>query len=286
MPYLSDIEYSRDACVDAVRGYFRFLTQMYLDPADVVEPPAGGWPSITRDTLAGVGKTDEVLALLRRLPYLRASSDGRRIQGAAYAAFANWAHDAEAIRAGRYDADDLKTTTESASLCDVVPPHVVGLTEGPRETPVFLLDTARGIVLWHECPGEIKHGSSSDGDGDGGGTGTSTSTSTPIEGVLDDPYDYESDEEQATWRGDSAAWAVPDFFAMLADLFRRLLFVPLSKHTVHDAYIRGLDPDLLPAVRAVYRKHHWPDLVRYDKAACMAELRATLRTRFPQYAED
>ena len=46
-------------------------------------------------------------------------------------------------------------TTEDPDICDKVPPHAVGLTQGGRGNAVFLLDTARGIVLWYECPFEI-----------------------------------------------------------------------------------------------------------------------------------
>jgi len=45
---------------------------MYLRESDVIEPPEGGWPNITTDSLQDLGKTDEVISLLRHLPYIRA----------------------------------------------------------------------------------------------------------------------------------------------------------------------------------------------------------------------
>ena len=39
MSGLDDIAYSRDATVAAVRDYYAFLTDMYLDEAEVLEPP-------------------------------------------------------------------------------------------------------------------------------------------------------------------------------------------------------------------------------------------------------
>lgn len=34
--------------------------RLYLDESDVEEPPKGGWPNITADTMHGLGKTDGV----------------------------------------------------------------------------------------------------------------------------------------------------------------------------------------------------------------------------------
>ena len=45
-----DITYDRDATVAAVKDYYKFLTDMYLDEDVVQHPPADGWPNI--DNLA------------------------------------------------------------------------------------------------------------------------------------------------------------------------------------------------------------------------------------------
>lgn len=282
MPALSDIAYSRDACVQAVCEYFRFLSQMYLDETDFVYPPDDGcgWPSITRENLADVDKDETVLDLLRHLPYVReAHDDGGTdvVQVAAFTSFANWAADAAAIAAGRYDGESLKMATESAALCDIVPPHVVGLAARPHDHDVFLVDTALGIVLWYECPGEVVRASRA-----------SPHLSPAVRPVSDDAYDYEEDEEQAEWRGDSTAWSIPDFFEVLKDQFRTLEFVPITKKAVWvtHPYFHSLDRDVVPAVRAIYRQHHWPDLARYDKAACQAAIHAFLRDNYPQFVEE
>ncbi|KAL2020518.1 hypothetical protein VTK56DRAFT_8318 [Thermocarpiscus australiensis] len=71
MPQLSEVSYSHKATVAAVSAYFDFLAKMYLNESDILRPPEGGWPKITPDRLKGLGKTDEVVLLLRHLPYLR-----------------------------------------------------------------------------------------------------------------------------------------------------------------------------------------------------------------------
>ncbi len=71
MPKLSEVRHSREAAVAAASEYFGFLAKMYLDESNILRPPEGGWPEITVDRLKGLGKTDEVVMLLRHLPYLR-----------------------------------------------------------------------------------------------------------------------------------------------------------------------------------------------------------------------
>jgi hypothetical protein len=70
MPGIEGMSYSRNATVAAFR-YYSFLLSMYLDPSAVEEPPEGGWPAIPRNGWPGFDKTDEVVALLRELPYLK-----------------------------------------------------------------------------------------------------------------------------------------------------------------------------------------------------------------------
>src|SRR5437868_6411977 len=75
MPPLSEISYSREACIAAVREYYAFLAKMYLNESDVIEPPEGGWPSIPTETFQGLAKSDELIPLLHNLPYLRLSEN-------------------------------------------------------------------------------------------------------------------------------------------------------------------------------------------------------------------
>jgi hypothetical protein len=63
--------YSRDECVAAFREYYAFLASMFMDPTFIIEPPADGWAEITPEVMSDLGKTDEVIDLLRHLPYIR-----------------------------------------------------------------------------------------------------------------------------------------------------------------------------------------------------------------------
>lgn len=63
--------YSREDTIEASRDYYKFLTTIFMDPARIEEPPEGGGPEITPATIQALGKTEEVYALLRELPYIK-----------------------------------------------------------------------------------------------------------------------------------------------------------------------------------------------------------------------
>lgn len=136
---------------------------------------------------------------------------------------------------------------------DHVPPSVVGLTMGGRDTPIILLDTDYGIVHWFECPGEVQAG-------------------TSREQVLDDAYDvWGDDEEEADWRGSSGTWAIGDFFEVLKEHFMNLTFVPITQRHVLHVYPHKPDDSaaMLARAKEIYGEHGWPDLDRYRKEECM-----------------
>ena len=88
MVELSDITYPRNECVAAVRDFYHLLTQLYLNESDIIEPPEGGWPSITAETMKGLDKSDEVVALLHNLPYIRQHGESK--EGVPGMEFADW----------------------------------------------------------------------------------------------------------------------------------------------------------------------------------------------------
>ena len=138
MPELSEIGFSQEACVAAVRDYYRFLAQMYLDESAVIEPPEGGWPEITADSLQNLGKNDAVISLLRHLPYIRDACDDNQPQGTPWCEFANWrALSLSHANNDPEDSDYLKVMMEGP-LCDDIPPHVVTLTNRPQNRMMFL----------------------------------------------------------------------------------------------------------------------------------------------------
>lgn len=68
LPYPS--LYSQDVCVAAITSLYESLP--HIAPSDIRYPPSSGWPEITQESLQAIGlrKTDQVVELLRHLPYL------------------------------------------------------------------------------------------------------------------------------------------------------------------------------------------------------------------------
>ncbi|KAI0017891.1 hypothetical protein F4780DRAFT_566146 [Xylariomycetidae sp. FL0641] len=274
MSSVEGICYSRDEVISVIRIYYHFLTKLYLDESEVVSPPSEGWPTIAN--LRCMGKTDEVIELLKHLPYIqRIEDDGA--QAAPGCHFADWRQlSCAASPESSVDGQRLRLCSEPPELLAKIPPHVIGLTYGGRSNPSFLLDTQRGIVHWHECDGRIRHNL----DGDPNWVMPATD--------LDDPFDW-APEAEAEWRAEHPAWAVADFFGILRDQFRTLKYVPVSARRVLED-----DPGrpsqetsaMISAVRDVYRAHGWPDTDRYRKAACLESVMDIVQGRLPERADE
>jgi hypothetical protein len=264
MPELSEISYNRDACIVAVTDYYDFLTKMYLHKSCVIKPPQDGWPTITTESMKDLGKTDEVISLLRHLPYICDMDERYRAEAIPSCIFSDWQTAGYFLGLGQEGGEGLRIISENISFYKDVPPHVIGLTRGEREDDdVFLLDTELGIVYWPECPGEIRHSPSRE----------------PVE---DDPYDY-APKNEADWRADGAAWPVSDFFELLKDQFRELNYVPVSPwrvDNVHSVYSPRRD-GLISMVQSIYRKHGWPDLENYRKQECLEAIRKAIDDLYP-----
>jgi hypothetical protein len=154
---------------------------------------------------------------------------------------------------GRESFDGVRSTTENGIPREEMSPHVVGLTDGGRYNPAFLLDTERGVVYWYgfyECDDHVKN----------------NPNWKPIQ---DDAYDY-APKNEADWRSEGIAWAIPDFFENLKDQFRQLVFAPICSCEVYWATdIEG--------IQAIYREHGWPDLDRYRKKDCLKAVRGFVK---------
>jgi hypothetical protein len=266
MPATTNITYSRKECITAVLDYYEFLTKLYLDESLVVKPPKGGWPSITEEAFQDLDKTDEVISLLRQLPYISREEDDA--QGAPWCTFADWRLLGTLLEDGCETGEDLKVTTEDPEICEQVPSHVIGLTHGGRGNTTFLLDTKQGIVHWYECPSEIY-------------------SNATQEQALGDPDDY-APEEEIAWRTECAPWAVKDFFEVLKDLYRNLKFIPISPTQVIDVYatLAPGSEGMIDTLQSIYREHGWPDLSLYRKEECLEAVREIMEEQYPDFAED
>jgi hypothetical protein len=273
MPRLSEISYSHEAAVAAISDYFDFLAKMYLDESAILRPPEGGWPEITPDRLQGLGKTDEVIMLLRHIPYLRTDIDNGKSEaeaGPSGVRFYSWIEHIRNVTRpggnGLETLEDAKIMTEPIDYMEagLIPPNIVGLITTKQD--LWLLDTQLGVVYWHTCPIWL-------------------STRSWRQRIEDDPLEY-APEDQADWRNEPA-WAITDFFEVLKDQFRQLRSIPLSPTVVLDPEGVSQDPEVqgaLSLAQAVYREHGWPDLDRYRKKECLKAVRERLTERYGEFA--
>ncbi|KAL5316127.1 hypothetical protein ACEPPN_017005 [Leptodophora sp. 'Broadleaf-Isolate-01'] len=281
MTELDEIGYSREGTVGAFRGYYRFLVDLYMDESDIIEPPKEGWPTISPEFQQLFGKSDEVIALLRSLPYIRESSPGGEWHpphGSPNCYWADWQSLAQgALRRAEARADmitvdeGLKVQSEGA-LGDV-PAHVVGLTFGDRENKVFLLDTALGIVHWPES--------------DGGGDHRRNVNNDPsfIEPVYD--VDEHVPENEIEWRNESPAWAIIDFFELLKKQYHELKWIPINSRQVIDvnAYYDPSQDGMIPMLQRIFREHGWSseEGTIYRKRDCLEAVKIALKEHYPTF---
>jgi hypothetical protein len=139
----SDVEstapvYDQHKTIVGLTDFYHFLSTLpYIEPSAVLTPPPTGWPNITRENLSELGKNDEVINLLKHLPYIDLSRHQYVIapetQPTDY----------------RGEAFQRDVTKESIGRCiplgDVeFPRWVVNLTHGNRDGTYAMLDTTDG----------------------------------------------------------------------------------------------------------------------------------------------
>ncbi|KID80925.1 hypothetical protein MGU_11664 [Metarhizium guizhouense ARSEF 977] len=258
---LRKVTYSRDATVAAVRDYYTFLTQMYLDKNLIKEPPKGGWPSITPQSMRGLGKRKKVISLLRHLPYIDSPyDDGPNVLPNCM--LADWKARVEeqdnGFQPGSSASEVARMSSEGASNYENVPSHVIGLTWDCEERYCFLLDTRLGIIHWVQCDHYMRNHSSR----------------APIK---DCPYDYAPENEAETFR-DAGTWAIPDFFQVLKEQYQKLAFLPHSSTRVCDvkAGEHPNDAGKNQLIEGIFRQHGWPNMQDYRKDDCLKAIRSAL----------
>jgi hypothetical protein len=267
MPSLSEVGYSRDATTKAIQDYFSFLTMMYIPTSSILEPPKDGWPEITKESMSAFEKSDEVIELLKHLPYIEESSSPNwEVQAAPNCYLADYRSSSVAsyLKDGR--GEDLRVITEGLAAVGEgnVPAHVVGLTRGGRDDVSFLLDTKLGIIHWLDCPDNQKHRPSR-------------------EQITDFVEDFAA-EEELEWRRNAPAWPIVDFFEMLKDEFRGLFHVPFSAQKVYGAELESpaAAQSAIESVRKIYREYGWPDLPSYQKESCLQAVEKMLKEQYPE----
>lgn len=272
-----DVSYSHEETVAAFAGFYELLRKMYLPDGLVIYPPPGGWPSIVNadpTLLETFGKSQEVVALLAHLPYIRSYNGdwGEDPDVLPYCHFADWRHHFDSLSKRIADADDhyeppplealddLRRTAEG-DLYDLNLPHIVGIAlNSSEDRHVIILDTKRGVILWDEstCPRGVR-----------------------------DQYSAQS-LDFGHYTQDGLAWTIPTFFEILKTQFLELRWVPSSQFAVRsEEWSEGLpgEKGMTAMCQGIFRKHGWPNLERYSKSDCMAEVKEAMEEHFDDHLD-
>jgi hypothetical protein len=63
--------YDQTEIVAGLTDFYQFLSTLpYIEPSAILTPPSSGWPIINRENFTELGKNDEVIDLLKHLPYI------------------------------------------------------------------------------------------------------------------------------------------------------------------------------------------------------------------------
>ena len=130
---LTETFYSRGEIIAAIQEFYELLIKLpYIAPNALVLPPKEGWSGVNAEELRRRGKTEEVIELLRHLPYLRAPMPGKR-----------WMVGPDTIEITYCDGEVYDELTDSMQP---VPGHCIWLTDvESRDGTGLLLDTQTGM---------------------------------------------------------------------------------------------------------------------------------------------
>jgi hypothetical protein len=130
-------QYDREEVIAVVTEFYQFLAKLpYIEPADVLFPPASGWSNINHQNFAGLGKSEEVIELLKRLPYIDMSGHEYLIAPNTYPC--------DYRREPFQSPVTTKSTGWYVPIGSEFPPWVVPLTYGKRDGTYLMLDTTDG----------------------------------------------------------------------------------------------------------------------------------------------
>ena len=139
----SSNHYDRDEIIALLDEFYQFLGSLpHIKPFQVLQPPVGGWDNITTHSCAGLKKNDEVISLLKHLPYIDMDNHQHLV------AWDTYACDYRGRAFQRWTTQDPNTVTgwgfPYVPGADF-PPWVIPLTFGIENVSTFLiLDTTDG----------------------------------------------------------------------------------------------------------------------------------------------
>jgi len=146
--------YDCDGVVASVSSFYRLLTKLpYIDPECLVYPPYdghnNGWTGINEAELRRRGKTDDVINLLRHLPYLRQPTNNVEA-GSSSPKDKRWMVSPDTVAIAYCDGDLYDDTMDQIQT---TPGHCIWLTDFPKgdnAAKALLFDAHTGLFSCHK----------------------------------------------------------------------------------------------------------------------------------------
>jgi len=131
----------RGTVVSTLKSYYKFLTTMYLPEEEVLYPPETGWPNINQERFAHLGKTDDVIEILRHIPYVRRERHWRDVS-----------HIYDGTIAVDFRADKVYFDSPIPQVA-LLPAHAIMLATPPESDGQYIfLDTDRATFTLYGAP--------------------------------------------------------------------------------------------------------------------------------------
>lgn len=236
-PRLEDSSnYDRSAMTSVFLDFYTFLSSMPpYRTEDVLLHPPEGWPNITEEHFAPLGKNSTAIDLLKHLPYLNMDSQEYIITPGPTMMLDSRG---EAFKRA------LQTNFERAPSCWFVCPYTP-----PDGFPPWVVPITTGIIR-----GEYAMLDASDG-----------TITRQVQAAGGYEPSYASDDLRK-WRDDCTDDTVPvaEYFDELKDSFKRSVWLPYYSGGKFALSVAGESPQEHEQLSAIYRHHGWPSTFKRE----------------------
>ena len=173
--------------------------------------------------------------------------------------------------------------------CEPQPSRLVYSLEGEVEARGF--EGTTGVHTGDEVEAEHSDAETEQGDKETPPTSDDEGDDDDDDDDNDDDDDVDDDDDGSDDEYDEIEWGpcwpIRHFFAMLKNHYMKLNFIPYGHRTVLDVWTdkspagKSIPEGITQLLRSIYHKNNWPDLEKFNKDACLAELKKELAEKYP-----
>ena len=220
-------------------NYYEFCNRVFWDNSVVVEAPNNGWPSITQSTMANLHKTDAVIELLRRMPFVDFVEPDK-----AYGKHVVMVN----TRIQDYRSEEIQKRIRDGDLeyyvepiCDPLPSSCISFgNSNGRNGYNLVINTADGYIYWGDPNGQHDE------------------PAPELNAVV---QEHHAGNEVERWREGFNVYYPREFFALCKQRFNELRWIGLQTDVVEavpmDCDFDDADDEFKGLVRKM-RRAGWP----------------------------